>query len=449
MQPIDIYDRKDFEFHLNKILSNYENRRLVFRGQIEDESLIPSIRRGKGSSPSPGCIPWLTANWSICAKRLVSKFKNSIPTDIEEQAVMQHYGYRSFFVDVTSNPKVALWFALHKFESKRSPFHVDRELRSAVFQWSEYTPGSTGFMYFILIPQDESIERYVDLTNIMPSDATRVHRQSAGALSCLPTSLSIDDLVIAKLRIIDNGWFQNSDLDVSTADLFPPPSVDTFYRCLCTVPYYVGPEVEMNNIQLGHPLLGFFPVYAKSAKELSKEYVPLTRILSCAHPALGWNVATGVIRLEDRHFKVAGATKISLSSLMIHHLSEKTMHSDALLRAPWPSHNLLLEFEPEASLVNPSTRALQEVIRGLWVVLGTNSVMVAEIIDTFDDVFLGHECLYSLPDLKLISKQCSCSDHNYNLKILQDLAQLLMQEIVCFDKDDLGYLKIEYRKKNL
>jgi len=445
MQTIEINNRQDFEFQLNKIMSKYKHKQLLFRGQEKDYPLVPSIRRGKGDLPSPGCIPWLTANWSICAERLVSRFTKTKTTRIETEAVMQHYGYRSFFVDVTSDPEVALWFALHKFKSDKTPLHIDNQLRSAVFQWAQYIPSPVGFMYFIVVPKGESEYQYFDLTSIMPTNATRIHRQKAGAVFCSPRLRSIDNLVVAKLRIVDDGWFRDSDRNLRFTELFTSPSVDVFYRCLCTVPYFIALESEMNKIELGHPLLGFFPIYAESTKELVKEYVPLTRVLSHARLGLQWNVANSVVDLENQRFKARGATRILLSSLMIQNLSEDIQFSDVLQTDCWPSRNLLLEFEPEASLVSPSPKALQEVVRGLWVILGTKSIFVAEMIDTFDDVLISHGCIYSLPESNLISKQCDCPDHTYDLKMLQKASHLLTQGVVYLDKGDFGYLKIDYK----
>jgi hypothetical protein len=375
-------------------------------------------------------------------------FKRENPTDIETQAVMQHYGYRSFFVDVTSDLKVALWFSLHQFVSERAPFHVDKQLRSAIFQWAHYVPCPEGFIYCILVPETESSAQYVDLTKIMPVDAMRIYRQSAGAIFPSPKSRSIDSRVVAKLRIFDDGWFSSSNQNVGVCELFPRPNLDTFYRCLCTVPYYMTPEAEFNNMYVAHPLLGFFPIYAETAKELFKEYVPLTRVFSHAHPALVWNVATAVADLENRRFKTAGAIRILLSLLMIQNLTKDADVNNAVLTAPWPSNNLLLEFEPEASLITPSTKALTEAIRGLWIILGKKSLRIAEIIDTFDDVTIGHECVYSLPELNLAEKQGDSIDRSYNLRVVQNISYLLQQGSVFLSKDDHGYMKLNWRNED-
>lgn len=444
METIEVTNKQDFDFNMKKILSKYRHERLVFRGQVKDYPLVPSMYRGRGGF---GCIPKLTTNWGVCAKRLIARFKKTVSSQIEIEAIMQHYGYRSFFVDVTFDPEVALWFALHKFESKRTPLYVDKQLRSAIFQWSKYRPSNRGYLYVILLPsKNESNNRCLKLTSVMPKDAQRVHRQTAGAVFCSRESRSVNDLVVSKLRVVDDGWFINSNQNVKTTEFFPPPSIDVFYRCLCNIPYFITFEDAKEKIEFGHPLLGFLPIYAESIKEVVKEYVPLTRILGPAKLGLEWNVSTSVLDFEDKLVKARGATRVLLSSLMIQTISNKVQVSEGFRNDCWPSSNLLLEFEPEASLVSPSPKTPQEIVRGMWVIIGRRSIMVAQIIDQFDKVLVGHEYIYSLPEFKVISKRCDCPDHTYELELLRKTSELLNKGTVYLEKGELGYLKLEYKE---
>jgi len=444
MEPIEVTTQKDLESILKDIVSKYGPERLVFRGQVKDCPLVPTMYRGKRGI---ACIPELTANWGVCSERLISQFKKTVPALIETEAIMQHYGYRSFFVDVTSDPRIALWFALHKFNLQRTPQYVDDRLRSAIFQWSQYRSNNNGYLYAILLPsKGKSDKRYIDLTKLMPKDSTRIHKQQAGAVFCSPKSRSIDELVVAKLKVVDDGWFRNSNQNVKTNELFPPPSIDIFYRSLCNIPYFITSEVADKKIEVAHPLLGFFPIYAESIKGLVKEYVPLTRILGHAKPGLEWNVSTAVVDLENKRVKTRGATRVMLSSLMIQKISTNVKLAKELQTNYWPSTNLLLEFEPEASLVSPSPKTRDEIIRGMWVAVGTRSLLIAPIIDNFDEVMIGHNCIYSLPRLNLIKKQCSCPDHTYELELLCKASELLKNGVVFFGKGKLGYLELKYKE---
>jgi len=362
---------------------------------------------------------------------------------MEAQAVAQHYGYRSFFVDVTLDPTIALWFALHEFKAESTPLHVDKWLRSAVFQWARYFSCPSGFMYLILIPEGGPENRFTDLTEVMPIEATRIHVQRAGSVSVPRDSISIDDLVAAKVRIIDDGWFRNSNQNVPFGELFPSPSHDQFYRSLCTIPYAISSDAKVN---IAYPLLGLFPLYAESIYELAKEYLPLTKVLTTARPALEWNVISAVAELEEVHFKAADATRILLLPLMIERALQDERVDNSLNVSLWPSHNMLLEFDYEFAL-DPSIEGLQVTV-GSWIIVGQKSILVAEMVDTFEDVQIGHKCVYSLPDLKLITKECSCPECARILLLFQKASHLLDRQVAILRKDKLGYLLLDYKESS-
>ena len=164
---------------LNAIITEeqrkYPKCRIVYRGQCKDHSFTPKMYRGDGNSHAPGCIPFYTMNWQSCAQKLIENISGHRPNLDESQAVFQHYGYRSFFIDVTTDPNVALWFSLHKYHSRSVPQYVDDELRSAVFQLSTYEVLNEGFFYIIAIPENDK-KRFIDLTQIIDKSATRIHK---------------------------------------------------------------------------------------------------------------------------------------------------------------------------------------------------------------------------------------------------------------------------------
>ena len=434
MNSIKITSANVFE----SILEQFKKTdKIVFRGQTSDRPLIPSMLRGNYSkSPRlPGCIPQLTVNWNLTAKRIVSSYgirSNFFKTE----AIMQHYGYRSTFIDVSQSPEIALWFALNKFSKENTPLFIGNDLRSAVFQRSYYTPTKKGFFYVIKCPNSAD-HKYINLTKIMPESAKRVHRQKASAIFCFPKAVSADSLIMQKYEVIDNGWFRDSNYNPNAAELFPPPSVDLFYRQLCIIPYYITPYREKNKLKIGHPLLGMFPIYARSIKELVLEYAPLTKIVQTS-PSIKWSIAKEVISCEDKRFKVRAATKIIISRLITEDVA-KALSWRSIRKDNLPSNNLIFEFEPEASIVNPSLKNLDEVVLGLWVVFDEKSLHVSLIIDNFKELVLGHQCVYSLPELSLVQKSCNCSDHNKDLAIITYLLRCLSKGSLHLRKVDKWY----------
>ena len=442
MELLEINSLEDFETSISRFPTENDDGILTFRGQVTDRPLIPAMLRGSGSNAhAPGCIPALTMSWSACASKLVSEFKGSAPTSLETQAVLQHYGYRSFFVDTTSDPYVSLWFALHRLRAEDTPLHVDKLLRSALFQWVKCEPSSTGFVYCIRVPDTRE---FVDLTQTIPRDASRVQVQKAAALFAGRGAPPLDGLIIAKLCVKDEGWFKSSGHDRKVTDIFPSPSSDLFYRCLCTVPYYFPSNAF---VDVARPLLGMFPIYSESVYQLVRDFAPLTRVLSSEHPALEWNVSATVIEFENREVEATKAARIILSPFLI----EALMQQEELASNPdyscWPSSNLLLELDLDASLSPPSRTPIAEIFRGLWTVIEKQSLLMWNMVDNFEEIQLKHRRTHSIDDYSVIKGECNC-DHSPELMLFRKATQLLGTGKLSLEKSSLGYFVLNETRRS-
>jgi hypothetical protein len=434
MQAYQISDGNALISIIEKIAKEHSEETVVFRGQQIDRALIPSILR-KDSNPAArgGCIPWLMMNWQAYVKKLVEMFEKSDIAHGQIDAVMQHYGYRSFFVDVTLDIKIALWFALHKFHSDRTPCYVDEELKSAIYQWARFYASDNGVVYVIAIPK-ESSERFINLTKTMPKEAARIHCQSACALYYSRNLKPLDDFIVAKIEVTDKGWYKGSNLDLKSKELFPLPKDDLFYRRLCTIPYYVSPESQFKDILMGHPLLGYFPIYADSPIQLVKEFVPLTRLIDKFDPSKTWSVLTSVADFEEKRCKVSSSAHITLYWLILDKLIETEKYSKRLADT-LPSSNILLQFPPEASQIEVASEKLEEIIRGYWILIGNNTIRIAHIIDDFKTLSLGHACIYSKENLNLINKSCKCTTHESDLNAILAMSQFIENGTLVLNKD--------------
>ncbi|AZC91348.1 hypothetical protein C4K29_5069 [Pseudomonas chlororaphis subsp. piscium] len=94
---------------------------VLYRGQTQHylgSNGLPSLST---SFQRQGCVPDLMIKWTYYAKRalqhLVRGWKETDDT-ATNQAILQHYGFRSFFLDASGDPRVAAWFASNRFESK-------------------------------------------------------------------------------------------------------------------------------------------------------------------------------------------------------------------------------------------------------------------------------------------------------------------------------------------
>lgn len=90
---------------------------VLFRGQINHYGELgkPSVLT---SFERKGCIPTEMLKWSRYAKNVLDVFIGEHINDFNyHQALLQHYGWRSFFIDCSSNPAVGAWFASHIYSS--------------------------------------------------------------------------------------------------------------------------------------------------------------------------------------------------------------------------------------------------------------------------------------------------------------------------------------------
>ena len=80
----------------------------------------------KGGTPSvvtsfdrKGCIPSVMLKWSRYATHVLQAYVGDA-ADAPDfmQALLQHYGWRSFYVDCSTSAAVAAWFASHEYSDK-------------------------------------------------------------------------------------------------------------------------------------------------------------------------------------------------------------------------------------------------------------------------------------------------------------------------------------------
>lgn len=69
------------------------------------------------------------------------------------QGLLQHYGFRSFFVDLSSSKSVAAWFACNAFESKRGLDLCENSFEEPVMlvvQRARYNPAEGVGNFYVL-----------------------------------------------------------------------------------------------------------------------------------------------------------------------------------------------------------------------------------------------------------------------------------------------------------
>lgn len=225
---------------------------LLFRGQtkhFEDKDGAPIINT---SFDRKGCVPPTMLKWQHYAKeilRVLSGPDGSAPCQLSD-AILQHYGWRSFYVDVTKSPAVAAWFASHTYISGKPVIEmtegVNEEFVMLVHNAPKYVPAEQpGSIYIISKLKAQTDDaKFVDLTEIEYEDTKpRFHAQQGGLIG--PFSRLSPAAVLERWEVpatvlrefaVEGGLKR-------TEDLFPSREDDIFLKLLLAVPWeHVGGE---------------------------------------------------------------------------------------------------------------------------------------------------------------------------------------------------------------
>ncbi len=113
---LDQYQASSME-ELETILASY-GEEVLFRGQNSHYG-APGRPSVGSSFDRKGCIPSLMQKWNRYCQNVLDTFIQEHRGDLAyQQALLQHYGWRSFYVDCTSSPAVAAWFASHSYSEQ-------------------------------------------------------------------------------------------------------------------------------------------------------------------------------------------------------------------------------------------------------------------------------------------------------------------------------------------
>lgn len=113
--------RFDNQETLSSLLSEYDDR-FLFRGQTKHYMSHDGSPQLCTSFSRKGCVPPTMFRWAFYAREILRAYgllgTAGSKDHHAEQALLQHYGWRSFFIDFTSSVAVASWFASNSFSQK-------------------------------------------------------------------------------------------------------------------------------------------------------------------------------------------------------------------------------------------------------------------------------------------------------------------------------------------
>ncbi|MDE0925155.1 hypothetical protein [Aurantimonas coralicida] len=218
----------------------------LFRGQVEHYG-VGDVPKMNTSFARNGCTPPVMLRWSHYAGFLLAALLGRDHRDVSlefTQAVLQHYGWRSFFLDGSSDSAVSAWFAAHKFSGNRSIelcedcFEKDVALVKMMARY-EFEEG-VGYLY--VLSKSKIVEGgldVVDLSSIDISDCRpRFHAQQAWLIGPLQGNLPPDATIamIEAPRSVFRDYARDKGF-IDTNHLFPNVDEDPILEFFTAMPW--------------------------------------------------------------------------------------------------------------------------------------------------------------------------------------------------------------------
>jgi hypothetical protein len=150
------------------------------------------------------------------------------------QAVLQHYGYETFFLDLTSRLDVAAWFASHDYSSQRHLFIGNQFRRTDMVKYEKASTGN-GYVLVMAIKDAESLKsknRLIDLS-CLPEFFERPFRQAGWLMLDRPPTRPLpDDFLVSVIKVELDQFNAGQSIQP-----FPPASEDAGFAKMRELPF--------------------------------------------------------------------------------------------------------------------------------------------------------------------------------------------------------------------
>jgi len=256
-------------------------KQLFFRGQVKDRPFVPSINRPykdeleKQLYNIRHSIVENLVHQHYC---MTNEDDKNIDYFMTVMSILQHYGLKSWFIDITTNIEVAIWFSKMKFHQERvfvkntschnedgSPSdkpldHIFSKLPITSYKESEE---EAGWVYIIGLDISEADKHILDLKSHV--DSLRLQRQyGLGLFDPKFGDVDLNSFVIAKIKVSTK---VNINPDMNMRYLFPSWEEDNIYKSLLNVPHIVTKENLKRSGSFSIDLIDI-PIYIEEEKEI-------------------------------------------------------------------------------------------------------------------------------------------------------------------------------------
>lgn len=216
---------------------------VLFRGQNSHYG-EPGTPEVGTSFDRKGCIPSEMLKWCRYCQNVLDAFIPQYRDDFAyQQALLQHYGWRSFYVDCTSNPGVAAWFASQSY-SEESTLEISEDchenpvwLKKRMARY-DFHKGQ-GHLY-VLSRDTVANVGLVDLATLtVDGSRPRTVAQSAWLIGPLRDKNLPQDCYVAQITAPREAFRDYAVTHglTDTNTLFPSPTEDPILRALLGLPW--------------------------------------------------------------------------------------------------------------------------------------------------------------------------------------------------------------------
>ncbi|OOH79177.1 hypothetical protein BOW65_15810 [Pseudomonas koreensis] len=219
----------------------------LFRGQVKHYTDDVGQVSIPTSFSRHGCVPDIMFKWTHYAKVMIRAFSGCKYFDIDietSQAVLQHYGWRSFYIDLTKSPHIACWFAANEYV-EQNRIHMGENLHEEpvwlVHKEAKYRAGNgDGHIYTVDRLALESLGVKVHDLTLLGGDEGRLRFEAQQA--CLAGNLKNNlppQSVISHIEVASDilrAYCEKHSLS-EVSDVFPPKEEDFILKTLLELPW--------------------------------------------------------------------------------------------------------------------------------------------------------------------------------------------------------------------
>lgn len=259
---VPIFEVSDYRA-LNQLIGyakflNTDYGDVYYRGEVQlHQSLLPSISRKSNSYKYENALNTVIrkaiADSRFANTAKLSGFKGKGNPALIVEALLQHYGYSTHFIDLVDNHWIALWFGVNEFKKIKNLSEYccyQRRVINPIELATAEDPEAGIYQYMLLVAVDNNaapVERgiyvgnetiTIDLRSSLPSIFLRPHAQHGLVVRRniheTGESFDIASNVVSIVRLrIDNvlSWMGSGNL-LESANLFPSPAYDYGYEIL-------------------------------------------------------------------------------------------------------------------------------------------------------------------------------------------------------------------------